>query len=71
MPETFIVKEEERLVMHNRSPECGAELIAAEGRDRRPIEVISGIERAVAEELIPAPVEGIAAGPSDGIDDAP
>ena len=63
----FVVGEEEELVLAEGATEGGAEVVALELGDAGAVEVVAGVEVAVAEELVDGAVEGVgAAGGDDG-----
>ena len=63
------VAEEERLVLHHRTAEAGAELLVAEGRDRAIVHAVAD-EVLIAEVVVARPLELIAAAARDGVDAA-
>ena len=55
LPDAFVVCEEERAVPEDRSPNVAAELVPLERRNRARVEEISGVQRAIPEELVRPP----------------
>ena len=51
LPEALVVAEEEELVLPNRAAQRAAELVALKFGNRSGVEVVAGIESAVADEL--------------------
>ena len=67
----LVVGEEEGLVLPDRRPQGGAELVAGQGRLRGGlVEVVARVQRVVAEELVAGAVEGVRARARDRVDDA-
>jgi hypothetical protein len=65
---SFIIREEEYLVLHDGSTEAAAELVSTERRRRGSVEEGPGIEIVVAEELVSRPVKLVGAGFGYSID---
>ena len=61
----FVVGEEEELVVPDGAAERGAEVVALELGDAGLVEVVAGVEEAVAEELVGGAVELVGAGGGD------
>ncbi len=67
----FEVAEEEGVLLPDGAARGGAVLVAAERRRRGSgVEVVSGVERAVAEEAVCRAVDPVGSAARDGVDDA-
>src|SRR5207248_2623945 len=67
LPEAFIVSEQECFALDDRSAKGTAEYVALKLRNGSLVEIISRVQRAVAQKFVGAPVELIGA---TGRDDA-
>ena len=67
LPDTLVIREEKCAVLDNWTTNGSAKLIALEGWNGTDIEVILGIQVAVAQELVRAAVKIIGAGTRDRI----
>ena len=61
----FVVGEEKELVFFDRTTEGGAVVVALELGDAGLVEVVAGVEEAVAKELVDVTVELVGAGGGD------
>ena len=68
LTKSFVGTEDEGLVLHDRASGGASKLNAPEGRDRRPVKIVTRIEDAVAVEEKAGSVKLIASGFCDGID---
>ena len=68
LAEAFVVAEEKRFVLLDRAAERTAEHVALERRNRAVVEVVAGIERAIAQEFVGVAVKLVGAGGGDDVD---
>ena len=71
LPDAFVVSKKECLVLENRSAYGSAKLIPFERWDLSHVEVVPGVEAAVAKELVRTAVKLIGPGSSNGIYHSP
>ena len=62
MTETLIVAEEKKLVALDGTAQRGAEVVALELGNAGEVEIVAGIEEAVADELVNVTVKLVASG---------
>ena len=68
LPDSLVIREEERVVFHDRAAKSSAELVPLERRDCPSIEEVPGVEPAVTKKLISTAMERVRAGACNCVD---
>src|SRR6202158_518829 len=71
LTDPFVIEEDESLVLNNRGPTGGSELVTMEWRNRQStvVEVVFSIKDLIADEIVDIPVELVGPGLGNTVDD--